>query len=93
MTVPVPAAPKLYHILHISRLRSVVEAGALWSDAQVRSRSIPGTSIGMAAVKKLRLTKALNSRPALRVGDCVPFYFCPRSVRLYVLHMANHPKN
>jgi hypothetical protein len=23
------------------------------------------------------------------VGDCVPFYFCPRSVMLYLLHKAN----
>ena len=25
------------------------------------------------------------------VGDYVPFYFCPRSIMLYILHMANHP--
>ena len=37
-----------------------------------------------------RLTKALESHPDLSIGDCVPFYFCPRSVMLYVIHMANH---
>lgn len=31
----------------------------------------------------------LSSHPNLRVGDCVPFYFCPRSVMLYVLHRGN----
>src|SRR5205085_5352673 len=31
------------------------------------------------------------SRPGLRVGDCVPFYFCPRSVMLYLISSANHP--
>jgi hypothetical protein len=25
------------------------------------------------------------------VGDYVPFYFCPRSIMLYILHMGNHP--
>jgi hypothetical protein len=25
------------------------------------------------------------------VGDCVPFYFCPRSIMLYIIHCANHP--
>ncbi|RUU64533.1 DUF4433 domain-containing protein [Mesorhizobium sp. M2C.T.Ca.TU.009.01.2.1] len=26
------------------------------------------------------------------VGDFVPFYFCPRSVMLYVIHKANNPE-
>ena len=25
------------------------------------------------------------------VGQYVPFYFCPRSIMLYILHMGNHP--
>jgi len=25
------------------------------------------------------------------VGDCVPFYFCPRSVMLYLIYQGNHP--
>lgn len=24
--------------------------------------------------------------------DCVPFYFCPRSVMLYLIHRGNHPE-
>ena len=32
----------------------------------------------------------INSHPSLCVGDCVPFYFCPRSVMLYVISMRNH---
>ena len=46
----------------------------------------------MNNIKRRRLTKALNSYPDLHVGDCVPFYFCPRSVMLYVIHMTNHPE-
>ena len=35
---------------------------------------------------------SLGSHPDLRVGACVPFYFCPRSVMLYVIRQANHPQ-
>ena len=28
----------------------------------------------------------------VHVGKCVPFYFCPRSIMLYILHMGNHPE-
>ena len=50
-----------------------------------------GTTIGMSTIKQRRLKElSLTSRPGLRVGDCVPFYFCPRSVMLYVIHQANH---
>ena len=35
---------------------------------------------------------ALSSHPGLHVGECVPFYFCPRSVMLYVIARANSPE-
>ena len=31
----------------------------------------------------------LASHPGLFVGSCVPFYFCPRSVMLYLIYQAN----
>ena len=43
----------------------------------------------MSRIKEYRLDKALRSYPDLRVGDCVPFYFCPRSVMLFVIHKGN----
>ena len=46
----------------------------------------------MSSIKQRRLTNPLNSHRNLRVGDCVPFYFCPRSVMLYVIFMKNHPE-
>jgi len=46
----------------------------------------------MSEIKRRRLTGRLASHPGLDVGDCVPFYFCPRSVMLYVISMANHPQ-
>lgn len=92
MTATVPARPKIYHILHVDRLESVVSNGCLWSDAEVQRRNPSGTTIGMSGIKQRRLTIPLDSYPDLRVGDCVPFYFCARSVMLYVLSRANHPE-
>ena len=33
----------------------------------------------------------LTSHPTLKVGECVPFYFWPRSVMLFLFARANHP--
>lgn len=45
----------------------------------------------MTDIKQRRLTElTLGSHPGLHVGDCVPFYFCPRSVMLFLLHRGNH---
>jgi hypothetical protein len=53
-------------------------------------RAPAGTTIGMSDIKKRRLGLEIDCRPGLHVGDCVPFYFCPRSVMLYLLHRGNH---
>src|SRR5437016_7051316 len=55
-------------------------------------RGGPSAAIGMAAIKKSRLTLPLKCHKGDCVGDYVPFYFCPRSVMLYVIHQANHPE-
>lgn len=62
------------------------------SDREVISRQLAGTSIGMPHIKEKRLNKELLTKPELKVGDCVPFYFCPRSVMLYKIHMRD-PQN
>ena len=90
--MPAPANPAIYHIVHVDRLASVVADEHLWCDAEIARRAPPGTTIGMAEIKRRRLNLPLNSRPGLRVGDCVPFCFCPRSVMLYLIHKANHSK-
>ncbi len=88
-----PARPKLYHIAHVDRLPSIVADQCLWCDREVARRAPPGTTIGMSGIKQRRLDELrLTSHPALFVGDCVPFYFCPRSVMLYLIHQGNHPE-
>jgi len=93
----VPARPKLYHIVHVDRLRSIVADGHLWCDREVLRRapqgSELGTTIGMSRIKQRRSNALkLASHPDLFVGDCVPFYFCPRSVMLYLIERGNHPE-
>jgi hypothetical protein len=87
----VPANPKIYHIVHVDRLPSIIADECLWCDAEVVKRSPVGTSIGMNRIKQRRLNElTLASYPDLHVGDCVPFYFCPRSIMLYLIYRANH---
>ena len=87
-----PAAPKIYHIVHVDRLASIVADGFLWSDKEMQRRATQGTTIGMSGIKQRRLTTRLNSHPDITVGACVPFYFCARSVMLYVIRQANNPE-
>lgn len=86
----VPPRPKIYHIAHVDRLPSIVADGFLWCDAEVIRRGPAGTTIGMSSIKQRRLTLPLGSYADLHVGDCVPFYFCPRSVMLYLIYQGNH---
>ena len=89
--MPIPAQPKIYHIVHVDRLASIVADDCLWCDAEVARTARRGTPIGMTDIKQRRLVElVLSSHPELHVGDCVPFYFCPRSVMLYLIHQANH---
>lgn len=89
----VPERPKLYHIAHVDRLPSIVADQCLWCDREIQRRDPPGTTIGMNSIKQRRLNELrLASHRTLFVGDCVPFYFCPRSVILYLIHQRNHPE-
>jgi hypothetical protein len=46
----------------------------------------------MGSIKQRRLTLPVRSHPGTYVGDYVPFYFCSRSIMLYVIHCENHPE-
>jgi len=92
MSANVPDPIKIYHIVHISKLSAIIANGYLFSDAEIKKHPQIGETIGMSAIKRRRLEEiTLFSHPRLHVGECVPFYFCPRSVMLYMLYRANHP--
>ena len=86
--LPQPVQPKIYHIVHVDRLPSIIKRGLL-PDSVVRgnfSLAPEETNIGLDHIKKRRLEKVLPCYSDLCVGECVPFNFCPRSVMLYVIH-------
>jgi hypothetical protein len=87
----VPANPKIYHIVHVDRLASILAEGGLVCDAEALRRQFSGTVIGLNSIKKRRLQSTLTSYPNLHVGECVPFYFCPRSVMLFMINKGNNP--
>ena len=89
----VPQNPKIYHILHVDRLASVVREGGLYCDAESGRRRLSGTDIALRNVKNRRLhVCTLHTCSTHHVGDCVPFYFCPRSVMLFLYWRGNHPE-
>jgi hypothetical protein len=88
MSAP-PGAPKIYHIVHFDKLVSIIAAGGLFV---IQRTPIAGTTIGMGDLKRDRLTLPVHCHVGCMVGDFVPFYFCPRSLMLYVISKANHPQ-
>jgi hypothetical protein len=91
MTTP-PAQPKIYHITHVDNLASIVAAGYIEADGRRVGQGGDQTSIGMTEIKRRRLYEiAVSCHPDTMVGEYVPFYFCPRSIMLYILYMGNHP--
>ncbi|NCC30877.1 MAG: DUF4433 domain-containing protein [Chloroflexia bacterium] len=81
----------MYHILHVDRLASVLADGGLWCDAEMQRRGGAGTTIGMSGIKQRRLALPVACHTGDHVGDYVPFYFCPRSIMLYIIAQRNHP--
>lgn len=89
---PVPERPKIYHITHVDNLATIVRDGVLLCDATIAERGGPIVTIGMSEIKRRRIEKIpVSCHPGTMVGDYVPFYFCPRSVMLFLIHCANHP--
>lgn len=87
-----PTRPSIYHIVHADKVESILDDGLIWCDAEIARRRIRGTTIGMGSIKERRLRLPVKCHRDCYVGDFVPFYFCPRSVMLYVIHCANHPE-
>ncbi|MGO4885999.1 MAG: DUF4433 domain-containing protein [Bryobacteraceae bacterium] len=89
--MPAPPNRKIYHITHLDNLPQIVDA-VLWSDAERISRGLDCTVVGMSEIKRRRLEELqVHCHPGTTVGQYVPFYFCPRSVMLYLLHRGNGP--
>ena len=92
MTTP-PQQPKIYHITHVDNLAEIILHGNIYSDAKRIADSFDCNIIGMATIKRRRLEEIeVTCHTGTKVGEYVPFYFCPRSIMLYILYMGNHPE-
>ena len=77
----------------VHNLAGIVAEGILLSDAAMIERGGPPQAVGMSAIKRRRVEELeVSCHPGTKVGDYVPFYFCPRSVMLFVIYCANHPE-
>ena len=89
--MPKPVRPKIYHIVHVDRLVSIVADGCLWSTRSWCSGRA-GTVIGMSGIKQRRLRPAVVLPPRPQRRRVCAVLFCPRSIMLYLIHCANHPE-
>ena len=87
----VPQNHKIYHITHIDNLAGIVKEGAIWSDARRIESGLDCSIVGMSRIKERRLRLPVNCQRPSMVGQYVPFYFCPRSVMLYILYQGGCP--
>lgn len=92
MSAP-PEDAKIYHITHVENLAPIATRGELLCDRRIVGEGGPAQIIGMSGIKRRRIEELnVTCHSGTKVGDYVPFYFCPRSVMLYVIYMANHPE-
>lgn len=75
----------------MDRLPPIIAEGFIWCDAEMMQRKSGSPNIGLSEIKRRRLQNPLASHPGLHVGQCTPFYFCARSVMLFLICCANHP--
>jgi hypothetical protein len=77
----------IYHITHIDNLTTIIADGCLWSDRRLLGTRAERVVIGLGNIKRRRLNEPpVHCHPGTMVGDYVPFYFCPRSPMLYMIH-------
>jgi len=89
VTAP-PAQPRVYHITHIDNLPSIVADRAILSDSTMAARGGRATVVGMPKLKERCFHLPVGCHPGTVVADYARFYFCPRSIMLYVVYRANH---
>lgn len=78
----------IYHITDVANLPGLIADGTLLSDALMAMRN--PEIIGYDHIKKRRLKDIpVPCCGWRRVGEFVPFYFCPRSPMLFTLNKGN----
>jgi hypothetical protein len=81
----------LFHFTHIDNLPAILEQGALYSDAAIRSAGRLANEAGDPAIKQRRRGQPVTCSPGGYVGDYVPFYFAARSPMMLKLKSGRVP--
>ena len=68
--MPTPDRPRIYHIVHVDNLASIVGDGCLWPDAVMVKRQ-GAAVIGNNEIKADRLVLPVQCNPGTCVGDYV----------------------
>jgi hypothetical protein len=80
-----PEQVLIYHITDVANLPGIIKDQALHSDAVMAKRD--PEIIGYGHIKKRRLHEiVVPCCECRKVGEFVPFYFCPRSPMLFTLN-------
>jgi hypothetical protein len=79
---------RIYHITHVSNLRSVAQHG-LFCDNGVNAAKVECRSIAYPNIKADRAETKVPINPGGTLADYVPFYFAPRSPMLYTISLGN----
>ena len=72
----VPTDPKIYHIVHVDNLASIVGEGALLPDSVIAKRQA-GIVIGMGNIKQRRLTCLYTATPEHALATMYPSTSAP----------------
>ena len=85
----VPDDPLIFHITHVDNLVGILREGGLWSDAKRAERNLANVNIGFRHIKARRMNRVVSVAAGGTLGQYVPFYFCHRSVMLYVIQRGH----
>src|SRR5258708_14680384 len=80
----------IFRITHIDNLPTLLVEDGIWCGNEMKKRSIPYISIGNKDLTASRATRVVKCCEHGNLNDYVPFYFCPRSVMLYLIE-RQHP--
>jgi hypothetical protein len=80
----------LYHITHIDNLPGIIKDDRLRCDHDQREEGAKHQNIGYSHIKERRRKHPVKVSKRGTLGNYVPFYFCYRSVMLFVIHKGHY---
>lgn len=86
-----PKPTRLYRIVHVDNLPTLIQRGALHAPNSTPADGLPYRTIHNVAVQSGRRVRRVPCGPGGTIHDYVPFYFGPLSVMLLNLHSGGVP--